>query len=42
MWEFPHGAVVNNPPANAGDIRDNGSVSELRRFPKGGNDYPLQ
>ena len=42
MWVFPHGGVVNNPPANAGDIRDKGSVPELRRFPKGGNGYPLQ
>ena len=42
MWKFPRGAVVNNLPANAGDMRDNGSVPELRRFPKGGNGYPLQ
>ena len=25
-WGFPDGAVVNNPPANAGDARDVGSL----------------
>ena len=25
-WGFPGGAVVNNPPANAGDARDAGSL----------------
>ena len=29
--------VVENPPANAGDRRDAGSVSESGRFPGGGN-----
>ena len=29
--------VVKNPPANAGDIRDTGSVSELGRSP--GEEY---
>ena len=29
-------------PANAGDIGDKGSVSELGRSPGGGNDNPLQ
>ena len=29
-------------PANAGDIGEKGSVSELGRSPGGGNDNPLQ
>jgi len=33
--------VVKNPPANAGDVRDMGSVPGLRRFLGGGNDNPL-
>ena len=36
------GLVVNKPPANAGDIRDLGSVPRLRRSPEGGHDNPLQ
>ena len=39
---FPGGVVVKNPPANAGDARDVGSVPELERSPGGGNDNPLQ
>ena len=34
--------VVKNPPANAGDIRDAGSVSGLGRSPEGGHGNPLQ
>ena len=34
--------MEKNPPANAGDIRDAGSISESGRSPGGGNDYPLQ
>jgi len=34
--------VVKNPPANAGDVRDEGSVPGLRRSPRGGNGNPLQ
>ena len=30
---FPGGAVVENPPANAGDIRDPGSIPGVGRFP---------
>ena len=30
---FPGGAVVKNPPANAGDKRDTGSMPGLERFP---------
>ena len=33
---FPHGSVVKNLPANAGDTGDVGSI------PGGGNGYPLQ
>ena len=29
---FPGGAVVKNPPANAGDARDVGSVPASERF----------
>ena len=34
--------VVKNSPANAGDMRDAGSVPELGRSPGGGNGNPLQ
>ena len=34
--------VVKNPPANAGDIRDAGSVPESGRSPGGGHGSPLQ
>ena len=34
--------VVNNPPANVGDIRDVGSVPGLGRSPDRGRDNPLQ
>ena len=30
---FPGVLVIKNPPANAGDIRDVGSIPGLRRFP---------
>ena len=33
--------VVKNPPANAGDIRDVGSISGLERSPEEGNGNPL-
>ena len=39
---FPAGSVVKNPPANAGDTRDAGSVPALGRSPGEGNDNPLQ
>ena len=32
---FPGGAVVKNPPAEAGDVRDSGSVPGLGRSPGG-------
>ena len=34
--------MVKNLPANAGDIRDMGSIPELGRFPGGGHGNPLQ
>ena len=34
--------VVKNQPANAGDIRDVGSIPELGRSPGGGHGNPLQ
>ena len=39
---FPGGSVVKNPPANAGDTRDMGSIPGLRRSPGEGNSNPLQ
>ena len=34
--------MVKNPPVNAGDIRDTGSIPGLGRSPGEGNDNPLQ
>ena len=34
--------VKKNPPANAGDVRDAGSIPGLGRSPGGGNGNPLQ
>ena len=34
--------VVKNPPADAGDIRDVGSIPGPERSPGGGNGNPLQ
>ena len=34
--------MVKNPPANAGDTRDTGSVPELGKPPGEGNGSPLQ
>ena len=39
MWSFPGGAVVKNPPANAGDT---GLMPESGRSPGEGNCKPLQ
>ena len=33
--------IVKNPPANAGDIRDVGSIPRLGRSPGEGHDNPL-
>ena len=34
--------MVKNPPANAGDARDVGSISGVERSPGEGNGNPLQ
>ena len=34
--------MVKNPPANAGDTRDMGSIPGLGRSPRVGNSNPLQ
>ena len=34
--------MVKNPAANAGDIKDVGSISRSGRYPEGENDNPLQ
>jgi len=39
---FPGGVVGKNPPANAGDVRDAGSLPESGRSPGGGNGNLLQ
>ena len=39
---FPSGAVVKNPPANAGDTVDVGSIPGSGRSPGKGNGNPLQ
>ena len=39
---FPGGIVVKNPPTNAGDIRDGGSIPGWGRPPRGGRGHPLQ
>ena len=37
-----HDSVVKNPPVNAGDTGDAGSIPELGRSPGGGNGNSLQ
>ena len=37
LYIAAHGAVVKGPPANAGDARDVGTISGLRRSPGVGN-----
>ena len=39
---FPHGSVVKNPPANAGDSGDSGLIPGSGRSPGGGNGNPVQ
>ena len=38
---FPGDTAVKNPTFDAGDVRDQGSVPGLGRFPGVGNDNPL-
>ena len=42
LLDFPAGIVIKNPPANAGDVRDVGSIPGLGRSPGVGNGNPLQ
>ena len=42
MYDFPDGAVVKNPPANAGDAGDMGLIPGSGRSLGGGNGNPLQ
>ena len=41
-WSSQVALVVKKLPANAGDIRDGGSILELGRSPRGGHGNPLQ
>ena len=41
-WASQVVLVVKNLPANAGDIRDVGSIPGSGRSPRGGNGNPLQ
>ena len=41
MCGFPGGTVVKNPPANAGDTRDAGSIPGLGRSPGVENGNPF-
>ena len=41
-WTSQVAPVVKNLPANAGDVRDAGSVPGSERFPGGGHGNPLQ
>ena len=40
--DFLRGSVVKNPPANAGDPGDTGSIPGSGKSPGEGNDNPLQ
>ena len=42
MWASQVVLVVKNPPANAGDRRDMGSIHGSGRSPSGGHGNPLQ
>ena len=42
MWASQEALLVKNPPADAGDLRDVGSIPELERFPGEGHRNPLQ
>ena len=41
-WASHMVLVVKNPPANAGDVRDTGSIPGLGRSPRGGHGNSLQ
>ena len=42
LWASQLVVVVENPPANAGDIRNTGLIPGLGRSPGGGNGSLLQ
>ena len=42
LWTSQVVLVVKNPTANAGDIREAGSIPGLGRSPQGGHGNPLQ
>ena len=42
LWASQVALVVKNTPANAGDIRDAGSIPGLGASPGGGHGKPLQ
>ena len=42
IWASQVVLVIKNPPANAGDIRDEGSTPGSGRSPEGGPGNPLQ
>ena len=42
LWASQVVLVVKNPPANAGDIKDAGSISVSGRSPGEEDGYPLQ
>ena len=39
---YLYALLVKNPSAKAGDVRDNGLIPRLGRFPGEGNGNPLQ
>ena len=41
-WASQVAQWVKNPPANAGDLRNTGSIPGSGRFPGGRHGYPLQ
>ena len=42
LWAFQVVLVVKNPPANAEDVRDAGSIPGWGRSPGGGHGNPFQ
>ena len=42
LWASQVALVVKNPPANAGDLRSQGSIPGLGRSPGGEHGNPLQ
>ena len=42
VWASQVALELTNPPANAGDVRDEGSIPGLGRSPGEGNGNPLQ